>query len=110
MPMETNSATNYGLGWESLNSHGYTIGKVPSQSCQCHHKNETVQNYVLDCLLCYLFSEVNQSVPNIYTMSKTNKLQLLLFGFPDNDHYEINKIVLKAVQKSLKTKLFLIRQ
>ena len=60
---------------------------------------------------CYLFSEVNQSIPNFYTMSKTNKLQLLLFGFPDNDHYEINKIVAKAVQKfGLKTKLFLIRQ
>ena len=60
---------------------------------------------------CYLFSEVNQSVPNFYTMSKTSKLQLLLFGFPDNDHYEINKIVPKAVQKfSLKTKRFLIRQ
>ena len=37
-------------------------------------------------------------------MSKTNKLQLLLFGFPDIDHYEINKNVAKAVQKfSLKT-------
>ena len=37
-------------------------------------------------------------------MSKTNKLQLLLFGFPDIDHYEINKNVVKAVQKfSLKT-------
>ena len=53
---------------------------------------------------CYLFSEVNQSVPNFYTMSKTSKLQLLLFGFPDIDHYEINKNVAKAVQKfSLKT-------
>ena len=61
---------------------------------------------------CYLFSEVNQSVvPNFYTMSKANKLRLLLFGFPDNDHYEINKNVVKAVQKfSLKTKRFLIRQ
>ena len=60
---------------------------------------------------CYLFSEVNQSVPNFYTMSKTNKLQLLLFGFPDIEHYEINKNVVKAVQKfSLKTKRFLIRQ
>ena len=55
-------------------------------------------------------SEVNQSVPNFYTMSKANKLRLL-FGFPDNDHYEINKNVVKAVQKfSLKTKRFLIRQ
>ena len=60
---------------------------------------------------CYLFSEVNQSVPNFHTMSKTNKLQLLLFGFPDIDHYEINKNVAKAVPKfSLKTKRFLIRQ
>ena len=43
--------TRLRLGRSYLNSHGYTIGKVPSPSCQCHHKNETVQNYVLDCLL-----------------------------------------------------------
>ena len=43
--------TRLRLGRSYLNSHGYAIGKVPSPACQCHHKNETVQHYVLDCFL-----------------------------------------------------------
>ena len=104
------------LGRSYLNSHGYAIGKVPSPACQCHHKNETVQHYVLDCFLYtnerhLLFSGVNQYVTNFYTMSKTKKLQLLLFGISDNNHYDININVAKAMQSFiLRTKRFLIRQ
>ena len=108
--------TRLRLGRSYLNSHGYAIGKVPSPACQCHHKNETVQHYVLDCFLYtnerqLLFSEVNQYVTNFYTMTKTNKLQLLLFGIPDNDHFDINKNVAKTMQSFIfQTKRFLIRQ
>ena len=108
--------TRLRLGRSYLNSHGYAIGKVPSPSCQCHFKNETVQHYLLDCFLYTnerqsLFTEVNQYVSNFYTMTKTNKTELLLSGLPDNDQFEINRNVAKLVQLFiLQTKRFLIRQ
>ena len=41
--------TRLRLGRTFLNSHGYSIGKVPSPACHCYHNNETVQHYMLDC-------------------------------------------------------------
>ena len=119
--MVVNSATNYlwtrlWLGRTFLNSHGYAVGKVPSPACQWHHNNETVQHFLLDCFLytnerLLLFHQVNQSVTDFYTMSKSKKLEMLLFGFPDNEKLHINRDVAIAVQSFiLKTKRFLIRQ
>ena len=119
--MVVNSATNYlwtrlWLGRTFLNSHGYAVGKVPSPACQWHHNNETVQHFLLDCFLytnerLLLFHQVNQSVTDFYTMSKSKKLDMLLFGFPDNEKLHINRDVAISVQSFiLKTKRFLIRQ
>ena len=82
---------------------GYVIGKVTSPACQCHYNNETVQHYLLDCFLYtnerqLLFSQVNQLVTNFNTMPKYKKLDMLLFGIPDNEQYYINKDVAKFVQ------------
>ena len=108
--------TRLRLGRTFLNSHGYVIGKVTSPACQCHYNNETVQHYLLDCFLYtnerqLLFSQVNQLVTNFNTMPKYKKLDMLLFGIPDNDQYYINKDVAKFVQSFiLQTKRFQIRK
>ena len=108
--------TRLRLNRTHLNSHGYATGKVATPACQCHHKNETVQHYLLDCFLYtnerqLLFSKVNQYVSNFYAKSKTHKTELLLFGIPNNDNSEINSNVAKLTQSFiLQTKRFLIRQ
>ena len=58
-----------------------------------------------------LFSQVNQLVTNFNTMPKSKKLDLLLFGIPDNEQFFINKDVAKLVQTFIiQTKRFQISQ
>ena len=108
--------TRLRLGRSYLNSDGYAIGKVESPSCLCHHRNETVKHYMLECFLYTierksLFDQVKQLVTNFDRMSQQNKLDMLMFGYPDTDHLLINKKLTLLVQTYiLQTKGFLIIQ
>ena len=98
-----------------LNSHGFEIQKKDSPYCLCHYKNETPMHYMLDCFLYtierrVMYDKVSQLVPEFDQMSKTKKLEVLLFGFPNNDQFDLNKKIAKIVQTYiLQTKRFLMR-
>ena len=108
--------TRLRLGRSYLNSHGYTIGKVTSPACLCHFRNETVKHYMLECFLYTierqsLFDEVEQHVAGFASLSQDNKLNTLLFGFPDNEKFPTNIKVMAIVQNYIiQTKRFLIRR
>ena len=58
-----------------------------------------------------LFDQVKQLVTNFDRMSQQNKLDMLMFGYPDTDHLLINKKLTLLVQTYiLQTKRFLIKQ
>ena len=105
--------TRLRLGRSYLNSDGYAIGKVESPSCLCHHRNETIKHYMLECFLYTierksLFDQVKQLVTNFDRMSQQSKLDMLMFGYPDTDHLLINKKLTLLVQTYiLQTKWFL---
>ena len=108
--------TRLRLGKTFLNSHGFALQKIDSPSCMCHFKNETTIHYFLDCFLYTverqsMFDQVSQLVPNFNRLSKTKKLDLLLFGIPDNDEFDTNIKIAKYVQTFiLDTKRFLMRK
>ena len=72
-------------------------------------------HYMLDCFLYtierrLLCDQVSQVVPEFDQMSKTKKLEILLFGFPDNDCFDLNIKLAKITQSYiLQTKRFLVR-
>ena len=107
--------TRLRLGRSFLNSHAFAIGRSKSPSCLCHHKNETPLHYFLDCFLYTierqsLFDQVNQLVTNFERLSKTEQMDLLLFGIPDNEQFQTNIEISKLVQTYIiETKRFLIR-
>ena len=77
--------------------------KKDSPYCLCHYNNETSMHSVLDCFLYtigrqQLYDQVSQVVPEFNQMSKTIKLEILLFGFPDNDCFDLNIKLVKTVQ------------
>ena len=60
-------------------------------------------HYMLDCFLYtierqLLCDQVSQVVPEFDQMSKTKKLEILLFGFPDNDCFDLNIKLAKITQ------------
>ena len=81
----------------------------------CHLNNETPTHYLLDCFLytveCQsLFDRVSQLVTNFDRLSKTKKLDILLYGIKNNDDFETNLEIAKSVQNYIiHTKRFLIR-
>ena len=107
--------TRIRLGRSMLNSHGFEIQKKDSPYCLCHYKNETPMHYMLDCFLYtierrLLYDQVSQLVPEFDQMSKTKKLEVLLFGFPNNDQFDLNIKIAKIVQTDiLKIKHYLMR-
>ena len=107
--------TRIRLGRSMLNSHGFEIQKKDSPYCLCHYKNETPMHYMLDCFLYtierrLLYDQVSQLVPEFDQMSKTKKLEVLLFGFPNNDQFDLNIKIAKIVQTYIfQTKRFLMR-
>ena len=72
-------------------------------------------HYFLDCFLYtierqLLFDQVGQLVANFNQMPKYKQLNILLYGFLDNDKFAINKEIAKNVQTYiLQTKRFLVR-
>ena len=108
--------TRIRLGRSSLNAHGFEIQKVDSPSCLCHFKNETPMHYFLDCFLYtierqLLLDQVGQLVTNFNQMPKYKQLNILMYGFLDNDFYALNKEIAKHVQTYiLQTKRFLRRK
>ena len=107
--------TRIRLGRYMLNSHGFEIQKKDSPYCLCHYKNETPMHYMLDCFLytieCQLlFDQVGWLVTGFDRMSKTKQLDILLYGFLDNDCFDLNREIAKVVQSYiLQTKRFLMR-
>ena len=81
----------------------------------CHFNNETPTHYLLDCFLYTverqsLFDRVSQLVTNFDRLSKTKKLDILLYGIQNNDDFETNLEIAKSVQNYIiHTKRFLIR-
>ena len=108
--------TRLRLGRSYLNSHGYTIGKVTSPACLCHSRNETVKHYMLECFLYTierqsLLEQVEQHVAGFASLSQENKLNILLFGFLDNEKFPTNIKIMPLVQNYIiQTKRFLIRR
>ena len=108
--------TRLRLGRTFLNSHGFALQKVDSPSCMCHFKNETTIHYFLDCFLYtverqFMFDQVSQLVTNFDRLSKTKKLDILLFGIPNNEQFDTNIKIAKYVQTFiLDTKRFLMRK
>ena len=82
----------------------------------CHFKNETTIHYFLDCFLYTverqsMFDQVSQLVTNFDRLSKTKKLDILLFGIPNNEQFDTNIKIAKYVQTFiLDTKRFLMRK
>ena len=107
--------TRLRLGRSFLNSHAFAIGMSKSQTCLCHHKNETSRHYLLDCFLYTierqsLIDQVSQLVTNFERLSKNEQVDILLFGFPDNEQFQTNIEISKLVQTFIiKTKRFLSR-
>ena len=69
--------------------------KIDSPSCMCHFKNETIIHYFLDCFLYTverqsMFDQVSQLVTNFDRLSKTKKIDILLFGLADNEQFDTN--------------------
>ena len=108
--------TRLRLGRSYLNSHGYTIGKVTSPACLCHSRNETVKHYMLECFLYTierqsLLEQVEQHVAGFASLSQENKLNILIFGFQDNEKFPTNIKIMPLVQNYIiQTKRFLIRR
>ena len=108
--------TRIRLGRSDLNARGFEIQKVDSPSCLCHFKNETPMHYFLDCFLYtiehqLLLDQVGQLVTNFNQMPKYKQLNILIYGFLDNDFYVFNKEIAKHVQTYiLQTKRVLIKQ
>ena len=73
-------------------------------------------HYFLDCFLYtierqLLFDQVGQLVTNFNQMPKYKQLNILIYGFLDNDFYALNKDIAKHVQIYIvQTKRFLIRK
>ena len=67
------------------------------------------------CIICLiavqlLFDQVGRLVAGFDQMSKTKRLDILLYGFPDNDCFDLNKEIAKVVQSYiLQTKRFLMK-
>ena len=72
-------------------------------------------HYMLDCFLYtierqLLFDQVGRLVAGFDRMWKTKRLDILLYGFPDNDCFDLNREIAKVVQSYiLQTKRFLMR-
>ena len=62
------------------------------------------------CVYELLCDQVSQLVPEFNQMSKTKKFEVLLFGFPNNDQFDLNIKIAKIVQTYiLQAKRFLMR-
>ena len=107
--------TRLRLGTTYLNSHNFAIQKTKSPSCMCHFNNETPTHYLLDCFLYtverqLLFDQVSQLVTNFFQLPKFKKMEILLYGQQNSDHFDINLKIAKYVQTFiLQSKRFLKR-
>ena len=86
--------------------HKFTIGLAENPECICHAKQENTKHYFLDCFLYtaerqILFNLVEHYIPKFPTFSKAAKVDLLLFGFNNNDpdFNHLNTTLTIAVQK-----------
>ena len=105
--------TRLRVGRSYLNSHKYSIGLADSPACLCHHPQETTEHFVLDCFLYpierqNLFNLVSQQLPNFNNLSKSNKLNIHLYGISDTiENRKTNNHILRAFQTYLiQTKSF----
>ena len=107
--------TRLRVGQSYLNSHAFSIGKVSSPVCNCHHPNETAMHYFLQCFLYTierqsLLTQVAQVVPNFINLSQSKQLNLLLYGYNNSNYHEQNIEISKLTQKYiLQSKRFLHR-
>ena len=103
----TNShLTRIRVGRSDLNQQKFSIGLVDTPECLCHSKEESPKHYFLDCFLYTqerqnLFSLIGHYIPKFPKMNKTEKLNIILFGYNfENDEYSyvntrINQICTK---------------
>ena len=111
----TNShLTRIRVGRSDLNQQKFTIGLVDTPECLCHSKEESPKHYFLDCFLYTqerqnLFSLIGHYIPKFPKMNKTEKLNIILFGYNfENDEYSyVNTRITKSVQNFIaRTKRF----
>ena len=69
-----------------LNSHLFSIQKTTSPSCQCGHRNETVNHFVISCQnhteqRDILFKSISQTLlPDFINKSPKEQLRIILYG------------------------------
>ena len=106
--------TRLRIGRSDLNQHKFTIGLIESPECLCHCKEESTKHYFIECFLYTqerqnLFNLIGHYIPKFKTMNKTERLDLILFGYnKENDEFSyLNTIITKFVQNFIvKTKRF----
>ena len=101
-------ATRMRIGRSSLNSHLFSIGLTDTPSCSCGYQNETTQHYMLDCILYAterqkLFDVFEHYMANFNTLTRKNKLDILLYGtnIDNNDYIYTNCKLSLALQNYL---------
>ena len=106
--------TRFRTGRTDLNLDRFTIGLSTDPSCQCHHKVESSEHFILDCFLFTverqkLFEQVEHLIPNFSKFNKKEKFHILTRGVEalNPDFYYTNKKLSLAVQNFIiKTKRF----
>ena len=106
--------TRFRTGRTDLNLDRFTIGLSTDPSCQCHHKVESSEHFILDCFLFTverqkLFEQVEHLIPKFSKFNKKEKFHILTRGVEalNPDFYHTNKKLSLAVQNFIiKTKRF----
>ena len=107
--------TRIRVGRSKLNQHEFSVGKIDSPECLCHHREESPLHYFLDCFLYLrerqtMFQLFEHYIPNFRNFPKKKKLYIILNGININqDEFISTNITLTfGVQKFImQTKRFL---
>ena len=75
--------TQMRVGQSYLNAHGSKTNLKENDLCLCH-RSETTSHYFLDCFLyqeeqAVLFSKIAEYLPRFHSLSKSKKLEIILF-------------------------------
>ena len=107
--------TRIRVGRSKLNQHEFSVGKIDSPECLCHHREESPLHYFLDCFLYLrerqtMLQLFEHYIPNFRNFTKKKKLYIILNGININqDEFISTNITLTfGVQKFImQTKRFL---